>query len=56
MMCITKHWREIFDPAAQIFLNSNVPQPLTFGTRNTHISFPCSTKCSKSINCKVPQR
>jgi len=22
--CITNHWREIFDPAAQIFLNSNV--------------------------------
>jgi len=21
---ITKHWREIFDPAAQIFLNSTV--------------------------------
>ena len=28
---------------------------LCFGTRNTHISFPCFTKCSKSINCKVPQ-
>jgi len=24
MMCITKHWREIFDPVAQIFLNLNV--------------------------------
>ena len=54
MMCITKHWREIFDPAAQIFLNSNVPQPLTFGTQNTHISFSCSTNYSKSKNYKVP--
>jgi len=24
MQSLTKHWREIFDPAAQIFLNSNV--------------------------------
>ena len=22
--CVTNHWREIFDPAAQIFLNSVV--------------------------------
>lgn len=33
----------------------NISQPLGFGTRSTHISFPCSTKCSKSKNYKVPQ-
>ena len=54
-MCITKHWREIFDPAAQIFLNSNVPQPLTFGIQSPQVGFPCSIKCSKSKNYKVPQ-
>ena len=47
MMCITKHWREIFDPAAQIFLNSNVPQPLTFGIRSTHINFPVPQSVQK---------
>jgi hypothetical protein len=39
----------------QLFQNTTVQQPLDFGTRSTHISFPCSTKYSKSINCKVPQ-
>lgn len=28
---------------------------LIFGTRNTNISFSCSTKCSESKYCKVPQ-
>ena len=29
-------------------------QPLGFGTRSIQVSFPCSTKCSKSKKCEVP--
>ncbi len=33
----------------------SIPQPLNFGTQNTQMSLLCSTKCSKSKNCKVLQ-
>ena len=32
----------------------SVPQPLTFGTKNTQMSFPSSSKCSKSKKRKMP--
>ena len=33
----------------------SLPESLIFGTYVVTTSFPCSTKCSKSKNCKVPQ-
>ena len=32
-----------------------VHKPLIFGTWIIQMRFPCSTKCSKNKNCKVPQ-
>ncbi len=40
---------------SQVLSYESVSDILIFGTRSTHISFTCSTKCSKSKNCKVPQ-
>jgi len=53
----TKPWREIVYPSGQNYFSSQplVQILLTFGIRSTHISFPCSTKCSKSKNNKGPQ-
>ena len=33
----------------------SIPQPLTFGIQSPQVGFPCSIKCSKSKNYKVPQ-
>ena len=32
-----------------------VTKPLTFGIQSPQVGFPCSIKCSKSKNYKVPQ-